>query len=469
MQTQTARSSAEAAVFPARVAIVGFGTVGRSVAKILASQADGPLRLTCVCNRDVARKHVDWLPSHVRWTEKFDDALAPDVDIVVELIGGLEPAGDLIRRALRAGKAVVTANKQLIAQHGAELLDLARTQDRSLLYEASVAGGLPVVRAIQEGLAGDRLYRIAGILNGTCNYILNRMETAGLPFADALAEAQALGFAEADPTADVDGHDAQAKLAILTTVGLQCRVRQSDIHLGSIRPIEPIDFTYARRLDCTVRQVSWAERGPQRGPHARLPPVGPERGDPERSRGEPPTVFASVQPALVPLASPLAKVEGSQNLVTVCGEYGGETAFLGLGAGGDPTAVAVVSDLLSITRTGPMFVGPRLPVASGYQEVSADFSAPHYMRFTVADRPGIIASLATVLAQHGINIDAVLQLPGFPQTQLPFVMTLEACHVSVLDEALTVIRALPFHVKDPVTAPILIRAERLGGTTEGHS
>jgi homoserine dehydrogenase len=456
MQTQTARSSADAAVFPARVAIVGFGTVGRSVAKILASRADGPLRVTCVCNRNVERKRVDWLPSHVRWTETFDDVLAPDVDIVVELIGGLEPAGDLIRRALRAGKAVVTANKQLIAQHGAELLDLARTQDRSLLYEASVAGGLPVVRAIQEGLAGDQLYRIAGILNGTCNYILNRMETAGLPFADALAEAQALGFAEADPTADVDGHDAQAKLAILTTVGLQCRVRQSDIHRGSIRPIEPIDFTYARRLDCTVRQVSWAERGPQ-------------RRAPGRSKDEPPAVFASVQLALVPLASPLAKVEGSQNLVTVCGQYGGETAFLGLGAGGDPTAVAVVSDLLSITRTGPMFVGPRLSTAGGYQEVSADFSAPHYMRFTVADRPGIIASLATVLAQHGINIDAVLQLPGFPQTRLPFVMTLEACHVSVLDEALTVIRALPFHVEDPVTAPILIRAARLGGTTEGHS
>jgi homoserine dehydrogenase len=447
MQTQATKSSTDAAVFPARVAIVGFGTVGRSVAKILASRPDGPLRLTCVCNRNVARKRVDWLPSHVRWTETFDEVLAPDVDIVVELIGGLEPAGDLIRRALRAGKAVVTANKQLIAQQGAELLDLARMQDRSLLYEASVAGGLPVVRAIQEGLAGDQLFRIAGILNGTCNYILSRMETAGLPFAGALAEAQALGFAEADPTADVDGHDAQAKLAILTTVGLHCRVRQSDIHRGSIRPIEPIDFTYARRLDCTIRQVSWAER----------------------SKGDPPTVFAAVRPALVPLASPLAKVEGSQNLVTVHGEYGGETAFLGLGAGGDPTAVAIVSDLLSITRTGPMFTGPRLSAVEGYQEVSPDFTAPHYLRFTVADRPGIIASLATVLAQHGINIDAVLQLPGFPQARLPFVMTLEACRVSVLEEALEVIRALPFHVEAPVTAPILIRAERLGGATEGHS
>jgi homoserine dehydrogenase len=447
MQTQSVTSTRDAAVFPARVAIVGFGTVGRSVAKILAARPDGVLRLTCVCNRHVERKRVDWLPSTVRWTENFDDALAPDVNVVVELMGGLEPAGDLIRRALRAGKAVVTANKQLIAQHGAELLDLARVQDRQLLYEASVAGGLPVVRAIQEGLAGDRLFRIAGILNGTCNYILNRMESAGLAFGDALAEAQELGFAEADPSADVDGHDAQAKLAILTSVGLQCRVRQLDIPRGSIRPIEPIDFTYARRLDCTIRQVSWAERATE-----------------NRS-----TLYASVRPALVPLSSALAKVEGSQNLVTVQGEWGGETAFLGLGAGGDPTAVAVVSDLLSITRTGPMFAGPRLSAADGYHAVSPDFTAPHYLRFTVDDRPGIIASLATILAHHRINIDAVLQLPGYPQSRLPFVVTLEACPVSVLESALEEIQALPFHVQPPVNVPILIRAERLGGTSEGRS
>lgn len=436
----------EASVFRARVAIVGFGTVGRSVARILAARTDGVLRLTCVCNRRVARKRVDWLPSDVRWTESFDEVLAPDVDIVVELMGGLEPAGELIRRALRAGKAVVTANKQLIAQQGAELLDLARAQDRQLLYEASVAGGIPVVRAIQAGLAGDRLVRIAGILNGTCNYILSRMESAGLPFADALAEAQAHGFAEADPSADVDGLDAQAKLAILASVGLKARIRQEDVRCGSIRPIEPIDFTYARRLDCTIRQVSWAER----------------------TQGETSTLFASVRPALVPLGSPLATVAGSQNLVVVQGEYGGQTAFLGLGAGGDPTAVAVVSDLLSVTRTGLMFVGPWDSAGGAYEQVSPDFSAPHYLRFTVNDRPGIIASLATILARHRINIDAVVQLPGYPQSRLPFVMTLEACRVSVLESALEEIGALPFHVQPPVTAPVLVEAERLHGAAEGQ-
>lgn len=445
MQTQRASRVSGAAVFQARVAIVGFGTVGRSVAKVLSSRTDGALQLTCICNRDVARKKVDWVPPDVRWTGRFDDVLeAPDVDVVVELMGGLEPAGDLIRRALAAGKAVVTANKQLIAEHGAELLDLARARDRQLLFEASVAGGVPVVRGIQVGLAGDNLYRVAGILNGTCNFILNRIESSGLSFADALGEAQRLGLAEADPTADVDGFDARAKLAILTAVGLKALIRQSEIRCGSIRPIEPIDFIHARRLDCTIRQVSWAER----------------------TRGASPELYASVWPSLVPLSSPLAKVEGSQNLVITDGEYGGQTAFQGLGAGGDPTAVAVVSDLLSVTRTGLKFVGPWSLLEAGYQPVSPDFTAPQYLRFIVNDRPGIVAALATILARHGINIDAVVQLPGYPQSRLPFVMTLEACRLSELEGALAEIGALPFHVQPPVTAPILIEAERLGTAPE---
>ena len=245
-------------------------------------------------------------------------------------MGGLEPAGDLIRRSLKAGKSVVTANKQLISTHGVELLALARQQQRELLFEASVAGGIPIVRAVREGLAGDRLLRVAGILNGTCNYILTRMDSAGLSFADALKEAQALGFAEADPTADVDGYDARAKIAILIAVGLGCQVDPEHIPCRSISSIDRVDFTYARKLDCTIRQISWAERAP--GPDTQL--------------------FASVRPALVPLSSPLARAQGSQNLVTVNGEFGGETTYSGFGAGGDPTAVAVVSDLMSIARAG---------------------------------------------------------------------------------------------------------------------
>ena len=418
---------------PLSVAIVGFGTVGRSVAKVLSSGIHPSLHLAAICNRDIERKKIDWVPPDVQWTDSIDAVIASDVDIVVELMGGLEPAGGLIRRALQSGKSVVTANKQLISQNGIELLTLARRQRRELLFEASVAGGIPIVRAVREGLAGDRLLRIAGILNGTCNYILTRMESAGLSFADALAEAQTLGFAEADPTADVDGYDARAKIAILIAVGLGCQVDTEHIPCRTIASIDRVDFTYARKLDCTIRQVSWAERGP--GPDAQL--------------------FASVRPVLVPLSSPLARAQGSQNLVTVQGEFGGETTYSGFGAGGDPTAVAVVSDLMSIARSG---VGAELHFVQdveGMVEVGVDFTAPHYVRFTVVDRPGIIASLAALLSAHGINIDAVLQLPGHDKADLPFVMTLEACPVSVLDAALAEMNALPFHVRRPLAVPIL--------------
>lgn len=419
---------------PLRVAIVGFGTVGRSVAKVLSSGIHPSLRLVAICNRSIERKMVDWVSPQVVWTDSIDAIIDSDADIVVELMGGLEPAGDLVRRALGARKSVVTANKQLISSQGVELLALARRQNRELLFEASVAGGIPIVRAVREGLAGDRLLRVAGILNGTCNYILTRMDNAGLSFVDALREAQALGFAEADPTADVDGYDARSKIAILIAVGLGCQVDVEQIPCRTISSIDRVDFTYARKLDCTIRQVSWAERAP--GPDNQL--------------------FAAVRPALVPLSSPLARAAGSQNLVTVQGEFGGETTYSGFGAGGDPTAVAVVSDLMSIARAGIGAEVHFVPELEGMVEVGIDFTAPHYVRFTVADRPGIIASLAALLSSHGINIDAVLQLPGYDKAELPFVMTLEGCPVSVLDAALAEMNALPFHVRRPLAVPILM-------------
>jgi homoserine dehydrogenase len=416
---------------PLKVAIVGFGTVGRSVAKVLSSGIHAPLQLTTICNRDVERKRVDWVAGNVEWTDSLEAVIGSDADIVVELMGGLEPAGDLIRRSLQAGKSVVTANKQLISLHGVELLALARRHKRELLFEASVAGGIPIVRAVREGLAGDRLFRIEGILNGTCNYILSRMEHNALTFEAALKEAQGLGFAESDPTADVDGLDARAKIAILMAVGLGVQVDPEHIPCRTVAAIEAIDFVYARKLDCTIRQVSWAERGRDH------------------------QLFASVRPALVRLSSPLARVDGSQNLVTVQGEFGGATTFSGFGAGGDPTAVAVVSDLMSISRAGLGAEVHFVRDLEGMAELGDDFTAPHYVRFTVADGPGIIASLATCLAAHHINIDAVLQLPGHEKAHLPFVMTLETCPASVLDAALADINALPFHVKRPMTVPIL--------------
>ena len=420
---------------PLTVAIAGFGTVGQSVARIICDGDHPALRLSHVCNRQVDRKRVDWAPSDVIWTDDIDVVLSSDVDVVVELIGGMEPATDWIRRALRAGKAVVTANKQVIAHHGADLLGVAMSHDRQLCFEAAVAGGIPVIHGLQEGLAGDSLFRILGILNGTCNYILTRMEGEGVSFASALKEAQALGFAEADPTADVDGFDAQAKLAILSVVGLNRQIQTPQIPLRTITTVEAIDFAYARRLACTIRQVSRAE-------------LDPAHRD---------AVFASVQPALVPRSSALARVEGSRNVVVVEGRFGGETAFSGLGAGGDPTGAAVVSDLESIVRTG--LTGPTDALAGAPADILTTFVAPHYVRFVVADRPGIVAALADVFSRHGVNIDSVFQEPGWSKDELPFVMTMEACESTVIERALKESAAFDFNVRPPLWMPVLQTGE----------
>jgi len=412
------------------VALVGFGTVGRSVARILCERANTHLRLTHVLNRNVARKKVDWLPSSVQWTENIDDVLSSDVDIVVEVMGGLQPTEDWIRRSLASGKSVVTANKQLIAHCGPELINLAQRMKQQIQFGASVAGGVPVISGLHEGLAGDELFKICGILNGTCNYILSQIESNGVPFDTALREAQKLGFAEADPTEDIDGLDARAKLAILARVGLHCNVRPESIVARSISAIDAVDFEYANQLGCTIRQISWAEL----------------KGD---------DLLAAVQPALVELSSPLARVEGSRNLVMATGTYGGETVFGGHGAGGHPTAVAVVSDILAIARSkqaGMSYAGQPVEKTPA---VTADFTTKHYLRFLVKDRPGIIASLATILSQCDINIDSVLQKPGCPKSHLPFLITLEECKASLVEQALQQINSLDFLVQPCLHLPIL--------------
>ena len=412
------------------VAIVGFGTVGSSVARILSERAGDDLRLTHIFNRQIARKRVGSLSPAIRWTEDIDDVLSSDAHIVVELIGGLEPAGEWIRKALKSGKSVVTANKQLIARHGAELVRLARENSQHIAFGASVAGGVPVISGLQEGLAGDELVELCGVLNGTCNYILTRIESAGASFADALKEAQKLGFAEADPTDDVDGLDARAKLTILARTGLRVSADLESISARTISAIEPVDFEYAELLDCTIRQLSRARKTPKK-------------------------LFATVGPALVHASSPLARVEGARNLVMSTGKFGGETVFAGHGAGGHPTAVAVVSDLIAIARSrqvnGAVLGEGEAPDLS----VSADFTSRHYLRFTVQDEPGIIASLAAIFSRLGINIDSVFQKPGYSKSKLPFVITLEPCPASLVEKALTQIAALKFHVQPCLNLPIL--------------
>jgi len=423
------REEADLAAGPCKLALIGFGTVGRSVARILTSRPAEDLRLTHVVNRNVDRKRVDWVPRDVAWTQDFEDVLKSDADVVLELVGGLDPAEHWVRRSLESGKSVVTANKQLIARHGPDLLKLARENGVHLLYGASVAGGIPVLLGLQEGLGGDRIHRISGILNGTCNYILSQIENAHISFGEALEQAQAKGFAEANASEDIDGYDARAKLTILARTVLNTDLEPEQVATRGIREVEQIDFAYAHDLGCTIRQISRAE---------------------VRDK----TLFAGVHPALVPQSSALARVTGSQNVVVSAGEFGGETVFSGHGAGGDPTAVAVVSDLLWLSRNRYNRVAAELKPAADLS-ISGDFKTAHYVRFKVADKPGILAALANVFSRHEINVDAVLQQSGHSKSALPFVITLEPCRVERLRTALAEIRNLDFHVAPPVDMPIL--------------
>jgi len=409
---------------PLRVAIFGFGTVGSSVARILVDSKPAGLELTHVFNRGVVRKRVDWTDSTVVWSEDADAVLNSDADVIVELVGGLDPAGDWVRRALGAGKSVVTANKKLIAFHGVELERLAAAQGGHLKYGAAVAGGIPVIPGLEQGLAGDRIERIEGILNGTCNFILSKMDE-GAEFATVLATAQAKGYAEADPTEDVGGFDARAKLAILMRLALRVKVNPEEIVPRSITSISAVDFSYAHYLGYTIRQVSRAEK----------------------TGG---TVAATVGPMLVDQRSPMAWSRGTENMVIVSGQYGGNVVFSGHGAGGQPTAVAVVSDLIALAHQSR-----RVEIPSTSANVAAEFEVPHYIRFLVNDRPGIVAEITGSLAKERINIRAIVQKPGYPQHALPFVVTVEPCKSSALQRALERIRTMECLLEAPLDLQML--------------
>ena len=413
---------------PLRIALLGFGTVGGSVARIVSERPElaDRIQLTHIFNRGVDRKRVAWVPPSVTWTEDLDEVFRSKPDAVVEVIGGIDPAGGWVRRALQQGAAVVTANKMLLAAHGPEFLHLAVKHETQLRFEAAVAGGVPLVHGVREGLAGDRLTRVAGILNGTSNYILSTMAGGDEPMAAVMDEARRLGYAEADPSADVDGDDAGAKLVVLAGIAFRRHLRLSDISRRSIRPISAEDFRYARRLGCTIRQIAMVEA----------------KGD---------GFHAFVGPALVLRGSNFGLNMGANNVVTIAGYYGGENSFSGAGAGGPATAVAVVSDLLSLTQRERDQGEEWLPAS-----VVPPPARPYYLRFVVRDHPGILASIAASLAQQGINLDAVLQEPGYPKEALPFVITVEPCEEAALASAVQEIAAAGFHAEPPLALPMLL-------------
>jgi homoserine dehydrogenase len=385
----------------ANVAILGFGTVGRSVAKILSQRAPADLRLSYVFNRNVARKREEWVPSDTQWTEDFERVLGPDTDVIVELIGGMRPAQDFIRLALLAGKSVVTANKQVIAQVGPQLSALAAMHKCHLAFGAAVAGGVPVISSLEDGLAGDELRRIYGVLNGTCNFILTRIESSGISFSAALAEAQKRGYAEADPQQDIDGSDACAKLAILARVGFHADVSATRMFRRSICPVEAIDFQCARQLGYTIRQISRAELKNN-------------------------SLLAAVEPALVRVSSPFASTEGAENVVVTSGAFGGETVFKGEGAGGDPTAVAVVSDILRIAQGTS---NARIACGAAQQthyRLSSDFSTRHYVRAPVRHAGRIKHLFGTVLKHSEATLESIIDDPLHSTPRPAFAFTLRA-------------------------------------------
>jgi homoserine dehydrogenase len=425
------------------VGIIGLGNVGSGTLAILAANADQialklgfRLRVAAVCSRSVSEKTLpDGLGKVFRTTDWREVVTHPDVDIVAELVGGTKIAREIIDSATAHGKSIVTANKELMALAGAEIWDLAIRAKVNLAMEASVAGGIPIHAVLREGISGDRVVALAGILNGTSNFILTEMEKRGASFDAVLAEAQALGYAEADPSADVDGYDARSKLAILSALAFGERITPSDIFVEGIRRISAQDFEYAHQLRHTIRLVCSANQT--------------EQG-----------LILSVRPALIQQSTILASVQGAYNAVWVKGYYGSDTFYYGRGAGPNPTGVAVVSDLMRVAREirggSPERVSPFAHERLGeYKPVSITLQhRPYYLRFRVDDRPGIIAALAGILSAKHIGLEAVLQLPCDTKHDLPFVITVEPTSEQSIREAVEEMNKLSFLREPPLALPM---------------
>ncbi|OLR91254.1 homoserine dehydrogenase [Actinokineospora bangkokensis] len=381
---------------PVRVALLGCGTVGTEVVRLLTGQAadlaarvGAPVELVGVAVRR-ADRHRD-VPAGLLTTDALGLVSRDDVDVVVEVVGGIEPTRQWLLAALRAGKSVVTANKALLAEAQGELFAAADASGADLYFEAAVAGAIPLLRPLRESLAGDRITRVMGIVNGTTNFILSAMEETGAGYQEALSEAARLGYAEADPTADVDGYDAAAKAAILASLAFHTRVTMGDVHREGISAVTPADVLAARALDRTIKLLAICERV-----------VGEDGTE---------SVSARVHPAMIPRSHPLAGVGGAFNAVFVEAEAAGQLMFYGQGAGGAPTASAVLGDLVAVARN--RVAGGRGPRESAYADLAArpiaQASTRYHISLDVADRAGVLAAVAAVFAQHDVSIAAVRQ------------------------------------------------------------
>lgn len=426
---------------PLRIAIAGLGTVGGGVIKLLDANRDlitrragRPIEVVAVSARDRNRNRGIDL-SRFQWVDdSVEFAEMDNVDVIVELIGGSDgPALALARMALSHKKAFVTANKAMIAHHGLELAKASESPaEVPLKYEAAVAGGIPVIKGLRDGASANEITRVYGILNGTCNYILTTMESEGKGFAEVLADAQALGYAEADPSFDIDGIDAAHKLSILASLSFGTQVDFGSVAITGVRNVVAGDIAQARALGYRVRLVGLAEDGDD-------------------------GLFQRVHPCLVPVTHPLAHVAGSMNAVVAEGNYVGRLFFEGRGAGEGPTASAVVADLIDIAREeyGPAFSMPVDSLAKAAKADPGKRTGRTYIRFTVADRPGVLAEITAAMRDAGVSIASLIQHGEAPNGGVLLVMTTHAGPQSAVSDALRALDGSENLVGAPMMMPIL--------------
>lgn len=417
------------------ISLLGCGIVGSGVARILAEQRDLIARRTGltfdikhVVVRDPAKSRttVGKLPVHTDARAAIED---PQVQIVVELIGGTGPAGELVRKALSLGKPVVTANKSLLAAHGRELFALAKKHASAISFEASCGGGIPIIQALTHGLIANEISALVGIVNGTCNVIMTRMTVNGWTYKEALAEAQRLGYAEADPTMDVSGRDTAQKLAILASLAFNANVAEADIHIEGIDTLDPLDIRFAKELGYVIKLLAIAERA-----------TGDASGDAP--------ISLRVHPTLVHKQDVLADVSGSFNAISVYGHALGHCLFYGRGAGQMPTASAVVSDLIQTALGTAALAFKQLQIFTDATPAAnilpfEELQSRYYLRVLAKDQPGVMARVAAVLGKYEVSISAILQHESGENNHVPIVITTHMAKEGALQRAIKEINILP--------------------------
>jgi homoserine dehydrogenase len=412
---------------PIKVGLLGLGTVGTGVVRIveghqedLKSQVGSSIVIEKILVQNKSKQRALHIDANKLTEDAWDIIRDPEIDVIVEVMGGIADTKQYILEALSRGKHVVTANKDLMAMHGPEIIAVARENQCDVLYEASVAGGIPIIRTLIEGFSSDRITKIMGIVNGTTNYILTKMSKEGASYGDVLKEAQQLGYAEADPTSDVEGLDAARKMTILSTLGFRANVALEDVSVKGISSVSQEDITYAKRLGYELKLLGIAERQDD-------------------------YISVSVQPTMVKLSHPIASVNGVFNAVYVYGEAVGETMFYGAGAGELPTATSVVADLVAVVKNLKLGVNGKQGVMA-YKEkklkTDEQISSKYFLLLHVADRAGVLARITQVFAEHEVSLESVLQQPNPHNPEAEIIVITHDANKAAMNKVLSAFQSL---------------------------